>query len=207
MGMCGRYVVFTDTEYDEIQSIIDEVSKEYKTSESIAKGEVFPTNTAPIIYEHKGKTVLTSMKWSYGQYSGRPIINARSETINSKNMFQSSFHQRRCLIPANAYFEWKKEEDTKKKTKFKISIPQYELFFMAGIYNVFKDNNGKQYTGYAIITTSANQTTASVHDRMPVIIEHGSEKLWIGQGSENTDPLIDMLKPYTYKDMIMNAVS
>lgn len=205
--MCGRYVVFTDSEYDEIQSIIDEVSKEYKTSENVAKGEVFPTDIAPVIYEHKGKSILTSMKWSYGQYSGRPIINARTETINSKSMFQNSFHQRRCLIPANAYFEWKKEEDTKKKTKFKIFVPQCEMFFMAGIYNVFKDNTGNQYTGYAIITTSANQTTASVHDRMPVIIEPGSEKLWIGQSTENIDCLIDMLKPYTYKDMIMNSVS
>lgn len=205
--MCGRYVVFTDTEYDEIQSIIDEVAKEYKTSENLVKGEVFPTNTAPVIYEDKGKSILAPMKWSYGQYSRRPIINARSETINSKNMFQSSFHQRRCLIPANAYFEWKKEEDMKKKTKFKISIPQYEVFFMAGIYNVFKDNNEKQYTGYAIITTSANQIMASVHDRMPVIIERGSEKLWLRQGSENIGLLMDMLKPYTYRDMIINAVS
>lgn len=205
--MCGRYVAFTDNEYDEIQSIIDEISKEYSTSENIAKGEVFPTNIAPVICEEKGKIVLTAMKWSFGQYSGRPIINARGETIHSKNMFRSSFHQRRCLIPANAYFEWKKEKGTKKKIKFQISVPQNKIFFMAGIYNVFKDNNGKQYTGYAIITTEANQDTASIHERMPVIIEPGSEKLWIGQHSENIDSLIEMLKPYTYSDMIMNAVS
>lgn len=205
--MCGRYVVFTDSEYDEIQSIIDEVSEKYKTSEGIVNGEVFPTNTAPVIYQEKGKSTLTPMKWSYGQYSGRPIINARAETINLKTMFQSSFHKRRCLIPANAYYEWKKEEDTKKKTKFEISLSKSKIFFMAGLYNVFKDNNGKQYIGYAIITTSANQTTAFVHDRMPVIIEHGSEKLWIGQSFENTNDLIDMLKPYTDKGMKLNAVS
>lgn len=205
--MCGRYVALTDIEHEEIQSIIDYVSEEYKTSENIARGEVFPTNIAPVICEEKGKIVLTAMKWSYGQYSGRPIINARAETINSKSMFQSSFHQRRCLVPANAYFEWKKEEGSKKKTKFQISIPQNKIFFMAGIYNVFKDNNGKPYTGYAIITTEPNQTTAFIHDRMPVILEPGSEKLWIGQNSGNVSSLIEMLKPYTYSDMIMKAVT
>ena len=128
--MCGRYVALTDTEYEEIQSIIDEVSKEYTNAENITKGEVFPTNIAPVICEDKGKIVLTAMKWSYGQYSGRPIINARGETINSKSMFQSSFYQRRCLIPANAYFEWKKEEGSKKKTKFEIFVPQNKIFFI-----------------------------------------------------------------------------
>lgn len=204
--MCGRYVALTDIEYDEIQSIIDEVSKEFKDSENIAKGEVFPTNIAPVICEEKGRIVLTAMKWSYGQYSGRPIINARGETINSKSMFRDSFHQRRCLIPAKAYFEWKKEEGAKKKTKFEIYVPQSKVFFMAGIYNVFKDNNGGQYTGYAVITTEANPTTASIHDRMPVIIEPGWERLWLGPQSDNMEPLIEMLKPYTYSDMAMNAV-
>ena len=204
--MCGRYAVFTENEYDEIQSIIDEVSEKYKTSENIVNGEVFPTNTAPVIYQENGKIILTSMKWSYGQYSGRPIINARAETITAKTMFQSSFGQRRCLIPANAYYEWKKEEETKKKTKFEISVSQSKIFFMAGIYNVFKDNEGKQYTGYAIITTSANQTTASIHDRMPVIIEPGLEKFWMGQSFESTNDMINMLKPYNYKSMVLNAV-
>lgn len=203
--MCGRYAVFTENEYDEIQSIIDEVSEKYKTSENIVNGEVFPTNTAPVIYQEDGKIILTPMKWSYGQYSGRPIINARAETIMEKTMFQSSFGQRRCLIPANAYYEWKKEE-TKKKTKFEISVSQSKIFFMAGIYNVFKDNEGRQYTGYAIITTSANQTTASIHDRMPVIIEPGLEKLWMGHGFESINDMINMLKPYTYKSMVLNAV-
>jgi putative SOS response-associated peptidase YedK len=202
--MCGRYVVFTDNEYDEIKSIIDEVSEQYKTSENIVNGEVFPTNTAPVIYQENGKVILTPMKWSYGQYSGRPIINARAETIMSKSMFQSSFVKRRCLIPANAYYEWKKEEGTKKKTKFEIAVSQSKIFFMAGIYNVFKDSDGKQYTGYAIITTSANQTTASIHDRMPVIIEPGLEKFWMGQSFENINDMTDMLKPYNCKSMVLN---
>jgi len=204
--MCGRYVAFTDNEYEEIQSVIDEVAEKFKTAENIARGEVFPTNIAPVICEESGKVVLTAMKWSYGEYSGRPIINARGETINSKNMFKNSFHKRRCLIPAKAYFEWKKEEGAKKKTKFEISIPQSKIFFMAGIYNVFKDKNGKPYIGYAIITTSPNETTAFVHDRMPVIIEPGMEKLWLRQ-SDNIETLIDMLKHYTYGSMTMNAVS
>nr|WP_010247515.1 SOS response-associated peptidase [Acetivibrio cellulolyticus] len=203
--MCGRYAVFTEYEYDEIKSIIDEVSEKYKTSEDIVNGEVFPTNTAPVIYREKDKSVLAPMKWSYGQYSGRPIINARAETITEKLMFQSSLHQRRCLIPANAYYEWKQEEGVKRKTKFEISVSQSRIFFMAGIYNVFKDNNNKQYTGYAIITTTANQTTASIHDRMPVIIEPGLEKLWIEQNSESIKDVIGMLKPYTYKNVVLSA--
>ncbi len=203
--MCGRYAVFTENEYDEINSIIDEVSEKYKTSEDVANGEVFPTNIAPVIYAQRDKRILTPMKWSYGQYSGRPVINARAETINEKPMFRSSLHQRRCLIPANAYYEWKQEEGVKRKTKFEISVSGSKIFFMAGIYSVFKDNNGKQYTGYAIITTTANQTTAPIHDRMPVIIEPGLESLWVGQSPESIDDIINMLKPYAYKSMTLNA--
>lgn len=203
--MCGRYTVFTEREYDEIKSIIDEVSKELKTSENIANGEVFPTNIAPVIYRQGDKHILAPMKWSYGQFSGRPIINARAETINEKPMFQSSLYQRRCLIPANAYYEWKQEEGLKKKTKFEISVKESKAFFMAGIYNVFKDNKGGQYTGYAIITTTANQTVAPIHDRMPVIIEPGLEKLWLGQNIEHIDDIINMLRPYTYSSMTFNG--
>lgn len=204
--VCGRYVVFSENEYGEMQNVVQEVSDRLGMGNT-AKGEVFPAKFAPVIYQEEGKKILAPMKWSFGEYYGRPIINSRAETIIDKPIFRNSFQERRCLVPANAYYEWKKETGIKEKIKFEISINQTELFFMAGIYNSFKDRNGISYTGYSIITTAANQATAYVHHRMPVIIEPGSENLWLSPNPENSGVLIDMLRPYTFRSMELKAVS
>ncbi|NLD46767.1 MAG: SOS response-associated peptidase [Clostridiaceae bacterium] len=184
--MCGRFLICTDDEYREISDIVSEVEENL----SFKPGEIFPTNTAPVIVKDR----LTFLKWGFYTYDNKLIINARSETIETKPMFRKSFWEKRCLIPANSYFEWKKDKD--KKIKYEISVPQRKLFFMAGLYNTFLDKNNNSFTGFVIITTSADESISHIHDRMPAIIEPGLEKLWLSNKSDDSSKLKDMLKPY-----------
>lgn len=194
MKMCGRYLFLTDNDYDKIQGIVDEISPKYGEA-NLANGEVFPTNTVPVIYSHNGKTILSSAKWGFPNFKNNGvIINARSETIAQKPMFSKAFASKRCLVPANGYFEWLTED--KKKTKYLIRLKDKPLFFMAGIYNLFNDKNGTPYAGIAIITTEANPDINFLHDRMPVIIPDVAINTWLDSGITDLTTLQNLLTPY-----------
>ncbi len=185
--MCGRYVLYSDNEYEEIKDIVTETEKEI----SLKVGEVFPTNTVPVIVENR----LQLLKWGFYTYDKKLIINARSETLDSKPMFKNAFFGKRCLIPATAYFEWKNEPSG--KIKYEISPTNRSLFFMAGLYNIFQDKNNNVFTGFVIITTPANKITSQIHHRMPAILERGQEKLWLDKSITDTALLKQILKPYS----------
>lgn len=185
--MCGRFLICTDDEYKEYSNIVSEVEE----SISFKPGEIFPTNTAPVIVQDR----LTFLKWGFYTYDNKLVINARSETIETRPMFRKPFLEKRCLIPANSYFEWKKEKD--KKIKYEISVPQRNIFYMAGLYNTFTDKNNNTFTGFVIITTSADKSISHIHDRMPAIIEPGLEKFWLSDRSVSPSELKDMLKPFS----------
>lgn len=185
--MCGRFLICTDDEYKEFSNIVSEVEE----SINFKPGEIFPTNTAPVIVQDR----LTFLKWGFYTYDNKLVINARSETIETRPMFRKPFLEKRCLIPANSYFEWKKEND--KKIKYEISVPQRNIFFMAGLYNTFIDKNNNTFTGFVIITTSADNSITHIHDRMPAIIEPGLEKLWLSDRTDSPSELKDMLKPFS----------
>ncbi|HHV99783.1 MAG TPA: SOS response-associated peptidase [Clostridiaceae bacterium] len=194
--MCGRYLVLTDEDYEEMQNIIDIVSKNYKES-SVAKGEVFPTNNIPVIYSHNGKKVLSAAKWGFPSYKGSGvIINARAESVHEKPMFRNAFISNRCIVPANGYYEWLTHED-KSKTKYLIGVKGKRLFFMAGLYNMFTDKNNNPYTAITIITTEASEEISFIHDRMPVILPDEAINSWLDKNNRDIDLLRSMLVPFS----------
>ncbi|TYQ14946.1 UNVERIFIED_CONTAM: putative SOS response-associated peptidase YedK [Acetivibrio alkalicellulosi] len=184
--MCGRYVIYSDSEYEELQNIVSDTEKNL----SCKSGEIYPTDKAPVIINNR----LTSLNWGFYTYDSMLIINARSETVDSKPMFKTAFVKRRCLIPANSYFEWKKEHDT--KIKYEIGLTKKSLFFMAGLYSVFSDKKNNRYIGFVIITTQANDNLSHIHTRMPVIIEPGYQKTWLDNTTNDSSILKNILKPY-----------
>jgi len=213
--MCGRYLILPD-EFDEIECIVGEVSQRYSKADS-AIGEIFPTNNIPVIYSHKGKKVLSIAKWGFPGFKGKGvIINARAETVSEKPMFRKSFEMRRCIVPANGYYEWQTHED-KTKTKYLIRVKEKNSFFMAGLYNFFADENQELSPTFkelsltkeqfpskelspvsptvAIITTVAGRDISFIHNRMPVIIRDEFIDVWL---DKNSDPAVlkGMLTPF-----------
>jgi putative SOS response-associated peptidase YedK len=134
---------------------------------------------------------------------GKGFINARSETIGDKPSFSESYQRRRCLIPADGFYEWQRSG--------KIAQPYYfqmqneSPFAFAGIWDEWQAN-GKAIASCAIITTVANELVASINDRMPVILPTESHDRWLDEESES-GTLRSLLAPFPASEMMSHPVS
>ncbi|HLN54321.1 MAG TPA: SOS response-associated peptidase [Lentimicrobium sp.] len=115
-----------------------------------------------------------------------PIINARRETLEHKPSFRNIFREKRCLVPADGFYEW---VHSGRKLPYRFTLNDGSLFAFAGIWDTWKQADGKEVNSFAIITTDANKEVQPVHDRMPVILEKASFDTWL----HNTD--VNKLKP------------
>ncbi|MBL7828578.1 MAG: SOS response-associated peptidase [Saprospiraceae bacterium] len=153
---------------------------------------------------------LKKMEWGLvpswskdGKNSGK-MINARSETIDEKPAFHDAFLSRRCLVPADSFYEWRKEPDGR-KTPFRIFLRSEELMFMAGIWERWKQGNIEKYT-FSILTTTPNQEMSELHNRMPVILaDKFSRSKWLK--NEPMKTLLPLLNPVQDHSLVMYAVS
>ena len=177
--MCGRYWIEPDDTSEQLKEIIDTINRrqaESETPKSIKTGEVFPTDIVPIVANSRSlKKTPFLMQWGFSGFGRdkRPIINARSETAMERPMFREPLLERRCLIPASHYFEWK----TQGRTKIKHAIRTIEpMIFMAGIYRFEKD---KPLPVFSILTRSAAPEIEHIHDRMPVILPSSLCDEWL----------------------------
>lgn len=166
LPMCGRYYIAEDDM--ELQEILAALGHD----ERMKTGEIFPTNIVPVITAGKRPQL---MRWGFARYDGKgSIINARSETVTEKPMFQKAMCERRCLIPASWYFEWK-NVGAEKKQRQAISLPGQKTLYMAGIYREDKDAD---LPVFVILTRQASPSVSSIHTRMPVILPKAIHPLW-----------------------------
>jgi putative SOS response-associated peptidase YedK len=120
-------------------------------------------------------------------------INARSETAATKPAFRDPLKFRRCLIPADAFYEWKRTATGKQPYCFEVH--DGELFAFAGLWDGWKNAEGRWVKTCSILTTVPNAVTAPVHDRMPVILDPESYDLWLDPGMQNVAAISELLKP------------
>src|SRR6202049_2907357 len=111
------------------------------------------------------------------------MINARSETAGTKPAFRDALKSRRCLIPADAFYEWKRMERSKQPYCFEANDGQ--LFAFAGLWDGWKDGNGNWLRTCTILTTTPNAVTSVVHDWMPVILPKDDYDVWLDPGMQN----------------------
>lgn len=162
---------------DEVYAdMLETIDVQYK-GPNIAKGEVFPTNIAPVI-AHGG---VMAVKWGFPRWKGAGvIINARAETALDKSIFRKPLLEQRCVVPSNGFYEWSRENRGNKKDKYLLRRPGETILYMAGMINVFRDAAGCDYNAFVILTTAANGSVAPIHDRMPVILAPDEKNHWIG---------------------------
>jgi len=165
--MCGRYQVSTEEEIIEMREIIGKINERYKDNPDLSAmktGEIFPTETAPVLVSQNGKSYAELMKWGFSRWNSKGvIINARSETAMEKKSFHASLLNRRCIIPTTGFYEWQKREGG--KTKYLFRLPETKMLYLAGLYE--KSPLGDTYV---IMTTAANPSISLYHDRMPLIL-------------------------------------
>jgi putative SOS response-associated peptidase YedK len=122
------------------------------------------------------------------------MINARSETASTKPTFRDPLKYRRCLIPADGFYEWKRSGTSKQPYCFEVN--EGELFAFAGLWDGWKDGNGNWLRTCTILTTTPNAVTSGVHDRMPVILHPDSYDFWLDPGMTDVQVVSELLKPY-----------
>lgn len=130
--------------------------------------------------------------WADDPKSYTSLINARSETVDTKKTFKASFESKRCIILADSFYEWKRE---KIKRPFRFQVRDQSLISFAGIYSTYTQSNGDKLHTCSILTCEPNTLMSSIHHRMPVILTPENSKLWLQKDAPLYD-LKTLLKPY-----------
>ena len=184
--MCGRYYIDTEEENVKTRAILAELEKRrLPMHDQVRGGEVFPSQIAPVILAEADTGVtVRPMKWGFPRVGGGLVINSRSEKADFTPMFQKAARERRCLVPANWFFEWRRTSGKKTKDKFAFALQKAqpgELMYMAGLYGQFLGGfEGSGYDGFAILTQDADAQMTPYHDRMPVILtDEALKKAWL----------------------------
>lgn len=145
--------------------------------------------------------------WAKDPKIGYNLINARAETVSEKPSFRSAFRKRRCLIPANGFYEWQQVEGSRQKQPYFIGLQDERLFAFAGLYEQWGSPGGDVLETCTIITTTANELIAPIHERMPVILAEQDYALWLDPSFEKIDRLQALLDPYPASEMKVYPVS
>jgi len=143
--------------------------------------------------------------WSKDSSGAARMINARSETASTKPAFCDAMKSRRCLVPADGFYEWSRTAKTKQPYCFEVN--EGELFGFAGLWDRWKDPSGNWIKTCSILTTTPNAVTSPVHDRMPVILDPDAYELWLDPGMTNAAAVSELLKLYDARLMRCYPVS
>jgi putative SOS response-associated peptidase YedK len=145
--------------------------------------------------------------WSKDVKIGYRLINARAETLGEKPAFRSAYKYRRCLIPADGFYEWLEIEGSKKKLPIYIQMKDKRPFAFAGLWEEWHAPDGSELRSATIITTEPNKLVAKIHTRMPVILLPEAYELWLAPGDKKPAELQHLLQPYPADEMTQYPVS
>ena len=140
--------------------------------------------------------------WAKDISVGNKMINARAETITEKPSFRAPMFSKRCLVPADGFYEWRQDAG---KQPYRIFVKNNPIFSMAGLWERWKSPDGNVVESFTIITTEANSFMQTIHSRMPVILKPGDEKAWLS--SKDSSVILSLLKPYSSEEMEAYPVS
>ena len=163
---------------------------------------IAPTQAVPVIRQNakEPRRELSLVRWGLVPSWSKDIsgaarmINARAETADKLPAFRDALRFRRCLVPADGFYEWKKSG--KGKQPYCFEVHDGNLFAFAGLWERWKDPAGKILETCAILTTAPNAVTAAVHDRMPVILNQEGYGLWLDPEMNDARTVAELLKPY-----------
>jgi putative SOS response-associated peptidase YedK len=206
--MCGRYRLSRRKQL--VEEYFDAASGDEDWG---PRYNIAPTQPVPVIRQHPREPVrdLSLVRWGLvpswakDTSAAARMINARSETAAAKPVFRDALRFRRCLVPADGFYEWSRTGKAKQPYCFEVN--DGELFAFAGLWDRWRDPNGTAVETCSILTTAPNAVTAPVHDRVPVILDPDSYDLWLDPGMNNAAAASEMLKPYDARAMQCYPIS
>jgi putative SOS response-associated peptidase YedK len=205
--MCGRFS-FVYNDWSEVISVfaLHGDFPVYPKRYNVAPGQMVPAIISDGVNRRFG-----TLRWGLvpgfaaTEKSGYKMINAKAETLTERPAFRRLLTRKRCLIPADGFFEWKKTDSDKQPMR--VVLPSRKLFAFAGLYDTWTSADGNRIHTCTIITTSPNETMKTIHNRMPVILDREAEDIWLGRENVSVDVLLSLLKPYSAESMTVYPVS
>ncbi len=189
--MCGRYASKNSAE-----DLAERFHATGRLPRLSPSWNIAPSQEAPVIRRHPqtGERRLDLLRWGLLPHwtkdpkSARRPINARAETIASSTFFRDAFAARRAIVPADAFYEWKREGD--QKQPFAAARADGDILAMAGLWEGWRGPEGEIVRSFVIVTTPANAEMAEVHDRMPAILEPADWEAWLEGDPEAASALL-----------------
>ncbi|MCM3653380.1 SOS response-associated peptidase [Metabacillus litoralis] len=206
--MCGRFTLtITFEELVKRYAIEDQGTPFHRPRYNVA-----PMQQVPAIINDGSKNRLGELRWGLvpswakdDKFAGK-TINARGETLLEKPSFKNLVYRKRCIIPADSFFEWINVEGQKRPIRF--LKKDNSIFSMAGLYDTWiNPTNGAKMNTCTIITTTPNKLVSHVHDRMPVILKKEDEQKWLKRNEVNVKELLRLLMPFPTEEMLAYPVS
>lgn len=205
--MCGRYSYFGPLDNLKESLQIDDTDKEPTENYNVA-----PTQDVPAILRDAHQNHLKHLHWGLIPFwakdpaIGSRMINARAETLSEKPSFKNAFKKRRCLIPANGYYEWTAEKGGKQP--YFIATTGGNIFAFAGLWETWKNKDDEStIQSCTIITTDASPQIAHLHNRMPVILTAGFYQNWLDPGLQDFGELQEILRAGKVQEFAFHPVS
>jgi len=196
--MCGRFTLTASG---------DEVAEAFGLDEPPRlepRYNIAPSQEVAVVVAGEGGRALDVRRWGLvpgGATGGRPLINARAETAWSRPQFREAFARRRCLLPANGFFEWAVVAGASRKTPYHLRLREGGLFGLAGIWEPSAEGRGT----CAILTTEPTDAVRAIHDRMPVIIPKWAYGTWLDP-TRGRGALSALLRPFVEEPLEAVAV-
>ncbi|MFW9924901.1 MAG: SOS response-associated peptidase [Candidatus Thorarchaeota archaeon] len=217
--MCGRFARFSPAHIFRMLFQLDEFF-DIPAQYNIAPGQDVYAVRGIIIRDDQQRTAsslpyvreVAPLKWglipfwSKDPSIGMKMINSRSETIQEKPAFREPFKKRRCLIPADGFYEWQKQKDGSKQP-FYIHMNDKKPFAFGGIWDKWKNPDGNIVESFSILTTKPNELLKPIHDRMPVIIEPKKFDKWLNPEIQEPTELVPLLEPFQATKMEAYPIS
>lgn len=209
--MCGRYTLKSDAaKLAEVFDARVEVALEPRYN-------IAPTQPVPVVrvFDEGGAAGPRRLglvrwglvpSWADDVSIGNRMINARAETVASRPAFRAAVRYRRCLLPADGFYEWKKL-DGRRKQPHLVRMADEEPFAMAGLWEHWQDASGNELESCCVLTTAANEMMASIHDRMPVVLDRSDYALWLDPRVQDAQRVTPLLRPYPAERMMAIPVS
>lgn len=172
-----------------------------------------PQSMQPVVRIDRdtGKRAVALLRWGLVPFwakdakFGYTTLNARAEEVASKPAYREALKKRRCLVPADAFYEWQRI-DAKTKNPFAIALRSREPYAFAGLWERWSPKEGEALETFTIVTTDPNELMETIHNRMPVIVEKRDYDRWLEPGDAARPP-VDLLRPYPAEKMVAWPVS
>ena len=207
--MCGRFVV--SYSYDDLMRMLqDDFDITDDTIFDVPQYNVAPGDNIIALINDTNNYRAGYVKWglipkySNNQNNNLKLINARSETVETKKSFKESFTSKRCIIPCSGFYEWDKLHNN---TPYYFSEKEDKLLFMAGLWNKSLSNEGKSQSTTVILTKKANKVMEDIHDRIPVFLNLKQAKDWMNPHIKDITTLKHIIKNSTYINLKRHPVA